>query len=166
MQIDDTNSQARIQDGLGQCFLTLREYGDAEDAFNDAIENDQGNVAFLQHRARCFNAQAKPDKAVVDLELANSMCKTDPQVLYELGLTYFADEKYKKCLKTLKEALRHNPYPTYIHDIFYHIGIAYCREEKFEKAIFPLGRCIDLMPTDIRYIHERAKAYQMIGMHE
>jgi tetratricopeptide (TPR) repeat protein len=94
------------------------------------------------------------------------MCNTDPQVLYELGLTYFADEKYKKCLKTLKEALRHNPYPTYLHDIFYHIGIAYCREEKFEKAIFPLSRCIDLMSTDIRYIHERAKAYQMIGMHE
>ena len=79
--------------------------------------------------------------------------------MYELGLTFFVNKQYKKCLKTLKEALKNNPYPSYMHDIFYHIGIAYCREEKFEKAIFPLGRSIDLMPTDIRYIHERAKAY-------
>ena len=46
------------------------------------------------------------------------------------------------------------------------MGLAYCREQKFEKSIFPFSRCIELIPYDIRYVHERAKAYQMIDFHE
>jgi tetratricopeptide (TPR) repeat protein len=80
-------------------------------------------------------------------------------VLYELGLTYFSFKKYKKTLITLKNALRCKPFPTYEPDIYYHIGLSYCREEKFEKAIFPLTKCIERIPHDIRYTHERAKAY-------
>jgi hypothetical protein len=44
-------------------------------------------------------------------------------------------------------------------DIYYHIGISYCREQKFEKSIFPYSKSIDKVPSDLRYIHERAKAY-------
>ncbi len=46
------------------------------------------------------------------------------------------------------------------------MGLAYCRVEKFEKAIFPFSRCVEKIPTDIRFVHERAKAYQMIEYHE
>ena len=66
----------------------------------------------------------------------------------------------------MKEALRNKPYLTYESDIYYHIGLAYCRLEKFEKAIFPYSRCIERIPSDIRYVHERAKAYQMIEYHD
>jgi tetratricopeptide (TPR) repeat protein len=55
---------------------------------------------------------------------------------------------------------------TYEADIFYHIGLAYCNVEKFEKSIYPFTRCIEKVPSDIRYIHERAKAFQMIGDNE
>ena len=48
---------------------------------------------------------------------------------------------------------------TYLSDCYYHIGLSYARVEKFEKAIFPLSKCIDLVPSEINYIHERAKAY-------
>jgi tetratricopeptide (TPR) repeat protein len=51
-------------------------------------------------------------------------------------------------------------------DIYYHIGLAYCNIEKFEKSIYPYGKCIELVPSEIDYIHERAKAYQMIEDHE
>merc|ERR1711957_151871 len=39
-------------------------------------------------------------------------------------------------------------------------------EEKFEKAIFPFSQGSDLVPSELKYIHERAKAYQMISLHE
>ena len=55
---------------------------------------------------------------------------------------------------------------TYEADIFYHLGLAYCRLQKFEKSIYPYSRCIEKIPSDLRYIHERAKAYQMIEEHE
>jgi len=84
---------------------------------------------------------------------------TDPQVHYKMGLVYFNSKKFKKCVKALKTALENNPYITYEADIYYHIGLAYCRQEKFEKAIFPYSRCVERIPSDIRYIHERAKAY-------
>jgi tetratricopeptide (TPR) repeat protein len=66
----------------------------------------------------------------------------------------------------MKAALRNKPFLTYEADIFYHLGLAYCRLEKFEKSIFPYTRCIEKIPSDLRYIHERAKAYQMIDSHE
>ena len=66
----------------------------------------------------------------------------------------------------MKIALHCNPYMTYEPDIFYHLGMAYCRLQKFEKSIFPYSRCIEKMPSELRYIHERAKAYQMIEEHE
>ena len=46
------------------------------------------------------------------------------------------------------------------------MGLAYCRLEKFEKAIFPYSKCIERLPTNMTYVHERAKAYQMISWHE
>ena len=66
----------------------------------------------------------------------------------------------------MKYALRNQPFLTYEADIYYHLGISYCRLEKFEKSIFPFTKCIEKMPSDLRYLHERAKAYQMIGEHE
>jgi Tfp pilus assembly protein PilF len=46
------------------------------------------------------------------------------------------------------------------------LGLAYCRQEKFEKAIWPLSKCIEILPQQINYIHERAKANQMIDLHQ
>lgn len=104
--------------------------------------------------------------ALSDLESAEELSPKDPQLLYELGTTYFYDKHYKKCLKTLKNSLANSPYETYIEDIYYHIGLCYSRTQKFEKSIFPFSRCIESSPNDIRYIHERAKSYQLIDLHE
>ena len=66
----------------------------------------------------------------------------------------------------MKASLKNKPFLTYESDIWYHLGIAYCRLEKFEKSIYPYTQCIDKMPSDLKNIHERAKAYQMIDLHE
>ena len=66
----------------------------------------------------------------------------------------------------MKKALKNEPYATYEPDIYYHVGLAYCREQQFEKAIYPLTKCVDRIPHNVLYVHERAKAYQMIGYHE
>jgi len=59
----------------------------------------------------------------------------------------------------LKEAIRAKPFISYEADIYYYIGLAYCNVEKFEKSIYPFSKCIEIIPSEIRYIHERAKAY-------
>ena len=87
-------------------------------------------------------------------------------MFYRLGLSYYAYGNYKQCVRTLKSALINKPYVSYEADIYYHIGLAYCNVEKFEKSIYPFSRCIEMIPSEIKYIHERAKAYQMIEDHE
>jgi len=67
------------------------------------------------------------DNSIADLSKALEIKPRDAQLLYKLGLTYFASEKYKKCIKTMKEALQCNPFMTYEADIYYHLGLAYCR---------------------------------------
>ena len=67
------------------------------------------------------------ESSINDLNAALETSDTDPQILYKLGLTYFAHEKYKKCIKLMKAALKNRPFLTYESDIFYHIGLAYCR---------------------------------------
>ena len=106
------------------------------------------------------------ENAIADLDTALEANPKDPQVLYKQGLTYYEFKKYKKCIKTFKMALSNKPFMTYEADIFYHLGLAYCRLQKFEKAIFPFSRCVERIPSDLRFIHERAKAYQMIEYHE
>ena len=108
------------------------------------------------------------EACINDLASALEINSRDPQVLYKQGLAYFAFTKYKKAILTMKIALRYKPNLTYEADIFYHLGLAYCRLEKFEKSIFPYTKCIEKAPSaeDVRYVHERAKAFQMIEEHE
>ena len=106
------------------------------------------------------------ENSINDLQAALKVNSTNPQLLYKLGLSYYAHKQWKNCVNTLKQALMNSPFPSYESDIFYHIGLSYCIQEKFEKAIYPLTQAINLVPSDIRYIHERAKAYQMIEDHE
>lgn len=89
-----------------------------------------------------------------------------PLLYYKLGLAYYADHQYKKAIKSLKSALINSPESSIEADIYYHIGLSYCRLEQYEKAIYPLTKTIDLEPANIRFLHERAKAYQMVGDHE
>jgi len=104
--------------------------------------------------------------SIDDLENALQFSPEDPKVLYKLGLAYYAHEKYKRAIKMLKLALQSEPHSSYLSDVYYHIGLAYCNQEKFEKSVFPYARAIECVPSDIRYIHERAKAYQMIEYHK
>ena len=64
--------------------------------------------------------------AIADLVTASKVNPYDSQILYKQGLTYYAHEKFKKCIKTMKDALKFEPHMTYESDIYYHLGLAYC----------------------------------------
>ena len=118
------------------------------------------------NRGQCFYDQLLYDQAIKDMETALKISATDPQVLYKLGLAYYSHKKFRRAIRTFKNSLKNKPFLTYESDIYYHIGLAYANLEKFEKSIYPFTQCIDMIPSDIRYIHERAKAFQMINEHD
>lgn len=164
--IDDDKRNAGIPDGLGCCYHALKEMDKALEYYNDAVQGNDENTEFLMHRAQCYYDLGEYDKAKEDLDLALGIAKDDPQIHYRLGLSEYADGDYKACVKSLKTALLNKPFFSYEADIYYHIGLAYCNVEKFEKAIYPFSKCIELNPSEITFLHERAKAYQMIEDHE
>lgn len=124
-----------------------------------AIKLAPTNTEFLLHRARCFYDQKLYDKAIKDLLHGLSLAPADPMLHYQLGLSYYIDLQYKESIKSLKQSLLCKPLMTFEPDIYYHIGLSYCRIEKYEKSIFPFTKSIDIVPSEINYIHERAKAY-------
>ena len=92
------------------------------------------------NRAQCLFDMGQYPEAITDLEAALAVDSENPQVLYKLGISYFAFEKYKRAIKTFKIALKMEPHMTYLPDIFYHAGLSYCRIEKFEKSVFPISK--------------------------
>lgn len=157
---------AGIPDGIGQCFHSLRDFDHAMSYYDQAIEMDDTNTDFLMHRSQCYYDQKKYDNAIADLETGLSISPNDPLLFYQLGLSFYADEQYKNAVRAFKNALLNKPMVSHEPDIYYHIGLSYCNVEKYEKAIYPFTRCIEQAPSEIKYIHERAKAYQMIEDHE
>ena len=157
--------EAGIENGMGNCVyevaMTSRvcSLTDALERLQKACTMEPKNVKFLRDLAKCYFAMNKYEDACNNLLIALEQNEFDPKVIFELGLYYFSDKKYKKTTSYLKRALLCDPDNTYISSIYYHIALAYCRLEKFEKAIFPFSRCIERDPTNIMYIHERAKAY-------
>ena len=146
--------------------MAMEQYQKAMGEFNQAIEKDPKNAEFLKDRAQCYFEIKRYDAAIYDLDTALAVSPEDSMIYYKKGITFFANEKYKKCITTIKQALQLQMHMNYEADLFYHLGLAYCRTEKFEKSIFPYTKCVDKIPSDLRFIHERAKAYQMIDMHQ
>jgi tetratricopeptide (TPR) repeat protein len=90
-------------------------------------------------RSQCYYDLKLFTDCIKDLNTALQIDENNSRVLYLLGLAYYAFEKYKKCIKTLKAALQNRPFASYEADIYYHIGLAYCNQEKFEKSIYPFS---------------------------
>ena len=158
-----------ISNALG---LAYHQQGNEEEAhtfFQSSIEQAKSSedlVEFLCNRANLHYDLGDYDKATKDLENAIDKDPENSKVHYQQGLTWYAYRKYKKAIKSLKQALKYSPLITYVPDIYYHLGLSYCRLQKFEKAIFPFSKCVERVPSDLRFIHERAKAYQMIEWHK
>ena len=159
-------------DGLGSCYHALRNYHKAFEFYDQAIEGAPENTDFLLHRANCYYDQAQDGKeksyqlSISDVQKALEYAPSDPQLLYKLGIFYFADEQFKPAIKTLKKAIACQPMASHEPEIYYRIGLCYCLIEKFQKAIYPFTKAIGLIPSETKYYHERAKASQMIEDHQ
>ena len=158
-----------IYDGLGQVqYARGKDYEAALSFFDQSISISPENIQFLMNRAQCFYTMASYDQAIEDLNQALDVEgeQDNPQLYYKLGLVYYAYEKYRRCIKTMKKSIKAKPYLTYESDVYYHVGLSFCRLERFEESIFPYTKAVELVPSDIRYVHERAKAFQMIHEHD
>lgn len=107
MKEEDSSTElnAGIPDGLGQCYHALREFDKAISYYDTAIEMMPESTEFLMHRAQCQYDQGHFDFSITDLKKGlkeDGNGRNNPQVLYKLGLSFYANCQYKKCVSTLK----------------------------------------------------------------
>mmetsp|Transcript_33519 Transcript_33519/g.24582 ORF Transcript_33519/g.24582 Transcript_33519/m.24582 type:complete len:218 (-) Transcript_33519:73-726(-) len=148
-----------IYDGQALCYLQLGDHDQSLTLLNRAVFMFPDNKKFLLDRSTVFFVQHHYKDSITDLEAALQISPKDPQVLYKLGLSYYRLPNFKRCIKILKKSLKNSPFVSYEADIYYHIGLAYSQLGKYERSIYPFSKAIELIPSDVRYLHERAKSY-------
>ncbi len=79
-----------ILDGLGQCYHVLGNTDEALEYYLNAITKEPNNVEFLKNRSQCYFDLKMYEESAQDLDKALAQNQCDAQVLYKLGLTYYA----------------------------------------------------------------------------
>ena len=67
-----------VYDGLGCCYHALRDFDEAIDHFNKAIQAKPFNVEFLRNRAQCYFDMQMYQAAIDDLKQALEHNDRDP----------------------------------------------------------------------------------------
>ena len=95
IQAGDVDKNPGINDGQAQAHECLGEFDEALYQYGDAIRADPENTQFLMNRSLCYSKQQKYDLAIEDLITGQKHNPSDPQLLYRLGLAYYANNDYK-----------------------------------------------------------------------
>ena len=67
----DTDPEiAGVYDGEGSCYHALKDYDQALNYFNQAIDRDNQNTSFLMNRAQCYYDLGQYTDSINDLLLA------------------------------------------------------------------------------------------------
>ena len=128
------------QQGLAQCLLENKAYGEAESLFSSLIAQQPDDPTFWRFQANVFLAQEKPAQAAINLEVVKRMGKAELQDLLLLG------DIYLKQLKLFDEAIQ-----------AYALAIRTDQSAKAYKAIF---NSIEIF----NYFGEYEKSKSLIAM--
>lgn len=116
---------------LGIAKFNAGEHHDAITYLNLASELRKDDPEIYLYRARYFLVYGKPDLARQELSTALSVDSSNTDVLYELGVLDYKEEKYEKSKKHLAALIAKTPHywPAYRY-----LGFLAEREENFLKA--------------------------------
>tara|TARA_B110000285_G_C14989489_1_gene545557 strand:- start:535 stop:825 length:291 start_codon:yes stop_codon:yes gene_type:complete len=91
----EMEKNAGIPDGLGMCYHALGNFEGARDYYKDGIRENPKNTDFLINLSQCEYDQKEFGNSISHLKSALEIGKDDPQILYKLGLSYYANLDFK-----------------------------------------------------------------------
>lgn len=98
--IDLDDSQAVLYFELGKNYKHLKNFGEAEDAFKEAISKEPGNEWYLDELYDVYYQQRDYDKAI---KTVKQLVKYHPDYKGDLASLYIRIRKYNSALKVLDE---------------------------------------------------------------
>lgn len=170
-----------VERGFGIVYFQTERYGDAADAFRDALEiNEDHSVTrrdlalTLLHIANTVaKKKLKRAEAAYKEALSLNILNSEGHVsgLVNLGALYFNHKKFKDAIEPLQEALdideKHTEARAYLIRVHIVLGFRLAAAEDYDGATEEYGRCLELDPKSFRalvrlgYVCYMTQTYEM-----
>ena len=126
--------------------------------YSHIIALDSCNATARFNRAVSYLALEKPQQALADLQITQSVNPSFQQLQFHIGLVYMQLGQYKQALLHLNSAVLSDS------SAYVHFKRAFCYLElgEYTKAIPDLDRAIAQDTTNTAYLHNRALCYQRL----
>lgn len=128
LKLDKKNFQSFY--GLGVIYSHLKNYQKAEDNYKKAISLDNNSSVAHNNLANLYN-QINPNKAENHYLKVLELTPNDPMPYINISNYYLKNTKYKKCVKTLEEAISRK---LKSKELLNNLGIAYLATKDNEKS--------------------------------
>ncbi|XP_039259198.2 BBSome complex member BBS4-like [Styela clava] len=102
------NDDWEISQQLGDCFLHLKQYDMAEDAFNEALKQSKHDITYST-LARLYLETSRMDKAVEVLKKGIEFSPENLDLLTTLGLLYLRMQDFHRAFELLGQAMTFDP---------------------------------------------------------
>ena len=128
LKLDKKNFQSFY--GLGVIYSHLKNYQFAEENYKKALVLDDNSSVAHNNLANLYN-QINPNKAEHHYLKVLELTPEDPMPYINISNYYLKNTKYKKCVKTLEEALNKE---LRAKELLNNLGIAYLATKENEKS--------------------------------
>lgn len=121
-----------LQSYLGFIYLSLDEFKNSRDVYEDLVKEYSGNKLYHFNLARSYFGLEQYDKAISEYKNALSLDNKYYKTAVNLGVTYSKIDDYANAVKYYKAAIKMKPDSALI---YYNLGILHNRQNKYNEAI-------------------------------
>jgi tetratricopeptide (TPR) repeat protein len=153
--------QANANGALGEIYLKQREFPEAADCFQKAIQLDPNSAEYAFGLVRVLLAMKQPQQLIAFLNSVADKFGTLPNYQYALGLAYYNEHHYAEAAAVLEKLLLvHPPREDKVEDV---LGDAYLSMDKLDLAEAAYRKAIDENPKNPDYYVAYATALRRNG---
>lgn len=152
LKLDPDNKE--IHNGLGNVYIQLKEFGNAEKAFLKAVELDRNYSEAYNNLCYVYYITAEYERAVRNCRkaLENPLYPTPEKAFYNTGRSQYRLGDFDGAVESFTNAVKRFPN---FYQAYYGLALAYNAVKKYGKAATAMG---DAIGFDPRFFGDRAKA--------
>ncbi len=167
--LTDAEKSIALEPGLplsyfsrGNIWYRQKQYGNAIEDYNSAIDIDDRYIAAFYFRGLSFYYIKQYDKAIADFTTVMDIDKKYRKVCYQRGAVWSKQGQYEKAIADYSEAIAID-----VKDMkaYYNRGVSWSRKMMHWEAIDDYSRAIDLNEKNKQAYYNRAIAKRWLGMH-
>ena len=141
--------QANANGALGEIYLKQRNFSEAGDCFQKAMQLDPDSAEYAFGFVQVLLAMKRPQQLIAFLNSIQDKFGTLPNYQYALGLAYYDEHHYAEAAAVLEKLLlMHPPREDKVEDV---LGDAYLSMDKLDQAEAAYGKAIEENPKNPDY---------------